>query len=78
MGRLSRILKAVSDKPKDPAEGVSSRSGSGLLKTPDPQLTRLVACWPLIPDHFKKTILFLVEAAEAQSKQAADGAPGGS
>jgi hypothetical protein len=73
MGRVSRILKAVSEKPKEmPATGLEPLAKSALAPAPAPapsppdsaDLARIIACWPRMPRHFKETILTLVEVTE--------------
>jgi hypothetical protein len=64
MGRVSRILKAVTDKePGTKASGTESS-----LPHADPDLPRLIACWSAMPPHFKQTILTLVELVEAKRR----------
>jgi hypothetical protein len=64
MGRVSRILKAVTDKGTDTKTGGSDPH----LPHADPDLPRLIACWSAMPPHFRQTILTLVEIVEAKRK----------
>jgi hypothetical protein len=70
MGRVSRIMKAVSDKPKDTSASSAEKLGKAAAfgnaaAGPDADdLARLLACWPRMPKHFKDTILALVEITE--------------
>ena len=62
MGRVSRFMKAVSDKPKDAAASGAHQSGKPAEDADS--LARVVASWPQLPPHIKQAILTLVEAAE--------------
>lgn len=66
MGRVSRILKAVTDKPAEARSPALERD----LAATDHDLPRLIACWSAMPPHFKQTVMSLVEIVEAQRRPA--------
>ena len=64
MGRVSRILAAVTDKgPDGRPVGADPH-----LPHADPDLPRLIASWSAMPPQFKQTILTLVEIVEAKRR----------
>ena len=69
MGRVSRMLKAISEKPKSAApagvEKAARRAGRDTGGNDPGDLARVIACWPRMPGHFKQAILTLVEVVEA-------------
>ncbi|MBY0523635.1 MAG: hypothetical protein K2R98_09550 [Gemmataceae bacterium] len=70
MGRVSRIIKAVRDNPPSELEsslaGVSPAPAVPPLPPSDIDLPRVMANWTHMPDHFKRTIMTLVEIVEAR------------
>jgi len=61
MGRVSRIMKAVSGPAVDPS-GLSC--GQELARSDDE--LRVMACWKQMPEHFKRTVMTLVEIVESR------------
>jgi hypothetical protein len=59
MGRVTRILQA-SGQPAAVREPGHTQTRS---PTPDVELARVVAAWPVLPRHIKRTILTLVGAS---------------
>jgi hypothetical protein len=62
MGRVSRILKAATDRSSEARPAGLERE----LAVSDPDLPRVIACWSVMPPHFRQTILTLVEVVEAK------------
>jgi hypothetical protein len=60
MGRVTRFLQATQQTPESGKQEPSGR--------PDPELERVVAVWPTLPKHIKRTILTLVGAGGSLSK----------
>jgi len=58
MGRVTRILQASSQPPAIREPGHAPRSPAV-----DIELARVVAAWPELPRHIKRTILTLVSAS---------------
>jgi hypothetical protein len=56
-------------------DNTSGDSGRSLVPplVPDPDLARVVAAWPRLPEHIRKTILSLLQAVEAAESQPAPG-----
>jgi hypothetical protein len=59
MGRVTRILQASAAQP------AIREPGAAPARSPatDAELARLVAAWPHLPKHIKRTILTLVSAS---------------
>ncbi len=53
--------------PVPPPPVISPYKPSTILKVTDPDLKRLVQRWESLPDHVKKCIVLLIDAAEATS-----------
>jgi len=64
MGRVSRMLKAISDKPSTTGDNGPMAAAS------DPDLPRIIACWTHMPASYKQTIMSLVEQVELKRRQA--------
>jgi len=62
MGRVSRIMKAVTEK----ASETRPTGPEGTVPAADADLSRLIACWMHMPPHFKQTIMTLVEVVESK------------
>ena len=63
MGRVSRIIKAASDqRGENPPSGLEK----GHM---DRDLPRVIAAWPRMPDHLKRTVMTLVELVEGKRNQ---------
>ena len=58
MGRVTRILQASAAQPAIREPAPRRRSPAT-----DAELARLVAAWPHLPKHIKRTILTLVSAS---------------
>jgi hypothetical protein len=49
---------------------VSSGAESGAVPENPPDLARLIAAWPTLPEHARTTILTILEAGKANRKAA--------
>jgi len=59
MGRVTRILQASAHQPTVRDAGHAEPR----TQAPDADLARVVAAWPSLPKHIKRTILTLVSAS---------------
>lgn len=64
MGRVTRILKASAEQSSQRAHGRAEPRGPGN----DPDLARVLASWPSLPQHIKRTILTLISASAVRSE----------
>jgi hypothetical protein len=58
MGRVTRFLQATQQPNERPGPKTASRTG-----LPDQDLARVVAAWPNLPKHIRRSILTLISAA---------------
>ena len=58
MGRVTRMIKAASDQRPEHPPGSPERAAM------DRDLPRVIAAWAQMPDHFKRTVMSLVELVE--------------
>jgi len=62
VGRVSRILKSPHERPRP--NPIHPNPG---LRPSDEDLPRLVSAWPQLPQHFRQTIMSLVEMVEGKN-----------